>query len=90
MHPDDMSLRGLRSGEAVELSTQGGRLKLPVRASSDLARGTVVVPHGLPGLSSNALLPSGAAHIEPGSGQHIMTGVPVEVRALRMAQRPDL
>ena len=42
-------------------------------------QGTVVVPHGVPGMNVNALMPSGVTHLEPLSGQHHMTGIAVQV-----------
>jgi hypothetical protein len=39
----------------------------------------VAVPHGVPGMHVNALMPSGALQLEPLSGQHQMTGIAVEV-----------
>jgi hypothetical protein len=40
---------------------------------------TVVVPHGVPGMNVNALLPTGVEMLEPVSGQHFMTGIAVHV-----------
>ena len=44
---------------------------------------TVVVPHGVPGMNVNALLPTGVEMLEPISGQHFMTGIAVRVTAVR-------
>ncbi|MCR9159175.1 MAG: molybdopterin-dependent oxidoreductase [Nannocystaceae bacterium] len=83
MHPDDLEGRGIRDGATVELSTAHGRLRIAVKPVPDVARGTVVVPHGLHGLSLNDIVPSGPEHIERVSGQAVMSGVPVEVRAVQ-------
>ncbi len=82
MHPDDLHERGLAEGETLRLQTEAGDVQLPVRASTDVMRGTVVVPHGLHGSSINDIVPSGAAHIERISGQHVMTGIDVRVEAV--------
>lgn len=39
--------------------------------------GLVVVPHGLPDVNVNGLIPSSPELLEPLSGQHLMTGIPV-------------
>jgi len=38
-----------------------------------------VVPHGVPGMNVNALMPTGMTMLEPLSGQHRMTGIAVQV-----------
>jgi hypothetical protein len=44
----------------------------------------VVVPHGLPNANVNALIPSGVEMLEPLSGQHRLTGIPVQVSPVRL------
>ncbi|MBC7171633.1 MAG: hypothetical protein H5U40_04365 [Polyangiaceae bacterium] len=46
-----------------------------------MAPGTVVVPHGLPELNVNSLIPSGERAVERLSGMHHMTGIAVSVKA---------
>ncbi len=82
MHPDDLRTRDLGDGDTIEIRTEVGALAMPVAAHEDVMPGTVVVPHGLHGLSLNDILPSGPEHIERVSGQHVMTGIPVDVRAV--------
>lgn len=79
--PEDMATLGVRDGDAIELRTEAGALRIPCRGRVGVARGTIVIPHGERELNVNALLPAGAAHIERLSGMLTMTGVPVEVRA---------
>ncbi len=78
---EDMTTLGIADGDSIELRTEAGALVIPARASAGVARGTIVVPHGERAMNVNAILPAGAAHIEPLSGMLHMTGVPVEVRA---------
>ena len=78
--PADATALGLTDGDSVELSTRAGKLALPAFAREGVLVGTVVVPHGLPDLNVNAIIPSGAEAVERISGQHRMTGIPVELR----------
>ncbi len=52
---------------------------MPAVPVSDAPPGTVVVPHGVPGMNVNALMPGGAMQFESLSGQHQMAGIVVEV-----------
>ena len=79
MRPDDMAKVGLSPGASARLATNAGHLTIPVHAKEELPPGTVVVPHGLPELDVNALIPAGAANVERLSGQLTMTGIPVEI-----------
>ncbi|WP_148615654.1 molybdopterin-containing oxidoreductase family protein [Nocardioides rubriscoriae] len=93
LHPDDAAERGIADGDEVEVSSPTGRVTLPVSLTTDVARGVVVVPHGwghgasgarraraLPGVNVNDVVPGGAAHIDPVSGQAVMLAHEVEVR----------
>lgn len=82
MRTDDMAALGLHDGAPIELRTSAGSMRIPVRARDGIAPRTVVVPHGLADANVNALIPSGAAHVERWSGQHRMTGISVGVRPL--------
>jgi formate dehydrogenase len=77
---DDMQTLGLDDADAIELSTDAGQLTLAVRLHTGVMRGVVVVPHGLPGLNVNRLIPGGPEFIEPLSGMHRMSGQRVNVR----------
>jgi hypothetical protein len=70
-------------------------VRLPVRLTTDVARGVVVVPHGWghrasgasrararAGVNVNEVVPGGAAHMEPVSGQAVMLAHEVEVSAV--------
>lgn len=81
MGPADLAALGARDGQTIEIRSEIGSLRIPVRAVEGLAPRTVVVPHGLPELNINALIPAGAAHIERVSGQLTMTGIPARVVA---------
>lgn len=77
----DLVALGVSPGGTVCLRTAAASLTIPAMAAPGVMPGTVVVPHGVPELNVNALIPTGQAHLEPVSGQHIMTGVPVTVTA---------
>lgn len=78
---EDLEGLGLRDGDAIEIGTEAGSLRIPARAAEGVARGTVVVPHGLPELNVNALIPAGVQNIERVSGQLRMTGISARVTA---------
>jgi len=80
--PEDLSILGIPAGGTVLLSAGSAALQVQAVPTSGVSQGTIVVPHGVPGLNVNALIPSGAAHLEPLSGQHDMTGMTVQVAAL--------
>lgn len=83
MRAEDLAALGLDQPgreSLVEIETQAGRMRLPVAAHEGLPPRTVVVPHGLPDLDVNALIPAGPEHVERLSGQHRMTAIPASVR----------
>ncbi len=77
--PAELRARSLASGQTARLRAADAELTVMVEADEGVLPGTVVVPHGLLQANVNALLPSGAAAAEPLSGQHWMTGVPVQL-----------
>jgi anaerobic selenocysteine-containing dehydrogenase len=77
--PADLEAVGLPHGGYVRLQTAGGTLSIMAVPMDDVAPGLVVVPHGLPGVNVNRLMPSSPDRMEPLSGQHWMTGIPVRV-----------
>lgn len=93
MHPDDAAARGLEDGDAVEVESDTGRVRLPVRFLADLMPGTVAMPHGwghqhAKGLSTSGqsagvnvnLLPAdGPEALDALSGMARLTGIPVKV-----------
>jgi formate dehydrogenase len=77
--PEDLRVLGLPQGGQVQLQTAGGTLAITALPIDDVTPGLVVVPHGLPGVNINGLMPSSPDRLEPLSGQYWMTGVPVRV-----------
>ncbi len=77
--PQDLAALGLPSGGEVRLQTRVGSIHIRAVPVVDVAPGVVVVPHGLPHANINALIPSGGEMLEPLSGQHRLTGIPVRV-----------
>ncbi|MCA9624204.1 MAG: molybdopterin-dependent oxidoreductase, partial [Myxococcales bacterium] len=86
LHPDDLAALELEAGQAVTIDTQVGSLILPTVARDDLARGTVVVPHGLAAHNVNALIPSDHDAVERVSGQLRMTGIEARITPLRTSR----
>lgn len=79
LSPDDLRALGLPQGGNVSLQTTDGALSIRAVPMDEVTPGLVVVPHGLPGVNVNALIPSSPERLEPLSGQHWMTGIPVRV-----------
>src|SRR5499426_546271 len=77
--PADLVALGVPDGGDILLHTASAMLQMPAVPVSGVSPGTVVVPHGVPGMNVNALMPSGVTHLEPLSGQHRMTGIAVHV-----------
>ena len=77
--PADLAALGVPEGGDILLHTTSATLQMPAVPVSGVSPGTVVVPHGVPGINVNALMPSGVTHLEPLSGQHRMTGIAVQV-----------
>jgi formate dehydrogenase len=77
--PADLAALGVPEGGDIVLHATSATLQMPAVSVRGVSPGTVVVPHGVPGMNVNALLPSGVAHLEPLSGQHRMTGIAVQV-----------
>jgi anaerobic selenocysteine-containing dehydrogenase len=77
--PDDLQALDLPQGGLVRLQTAGGALTMMATPVDSVEPGLVVAPHGLPGANVNQLIPSSLERIEPLSGQHWMTGIPVRV-----------
>jgi formate dehydrogenase len=93
MHPGDAAARGIVDGARIEVSSPTGAVEVAVSLTDDVAPGVVVVPHGwghatsgarraqaLAGANINAVVPGGAAQMDPVSGQAIMLAHEVEVR----------
>ncbi len=93
LHPEDAAERGITDGTTIEVSSATGAVELTVSLTDDVARGVVVVPHGwghattgprraraLSGANINTVIPGGATHMDPVSGQAVMLAHEVEVR----------
>ena len=93
MHPDDLAIRGLKSGQLVELSSRIGMLKVPVEATADLMPGVVCLPHGWGHDRAGARLGIASTHagssyndisdeksLDAISGNAALNGIAVEVR----------
>ncbi len=85
LSPQDLTGLGLPNGGDVWLQTASATLQVSAVPVADVARGQVVVPHGLSEMNVNALIPTGIEMIEPLSGQHRMTGIPVRVTPVSLA-----
>ena len=66
MHPDDLARLGLKSGEAVRVSTSAGAMRFIAAADIGVKPGVVHIYHDDPGGSVNRLIPEG--YVDPISG----------------------
>lgn len=82
MHPEDADKHGVRRGARVRVKTETGAAELPLRVTTDIARGAVFVPFNQPGLAANTLL--GAGFVEPAS----VEAIEAPVAAVTGAGRP--
>jgi anaerobic selenocysteine-containing dehydrogenase len=94
IHPDDAERLGLADGESARVSSAAGSLDAPVETTEDIMPGVVSIPHGWghdaagvrmsvasahAGVNSNLL--ADESQVEPLSGNAVLNGIPVEVRA---------
>jgi anaerobic selenocysteine-containing dehydrogenase len=77
--PAELLALGVPAGGELLLHTTSATLRVSAVPVRDVPPKTVVVPHGVPGMNVNALLPTGVEMLEPISGQHFMTGIVVRV-----------
>jgi anaerobic selenocysteine-containing dehydrogenase len=95
MHPDDLASRGIEDGALVTVSSRVGSVRVEVRATDDMMRGVVSLPHGyghqvdgtrlrhatkVPGASINDLTDPDLLDV---SGNAALNGVAVTVEAGR-------
>jgi len=94
LHPEDAARIGVANGDAVEVESAHGRIRIPVRVSDEMMPRTVAIPQcwgharadGLshakthPGVNSNRLAGDGLANIEPLSGMSHLSGILIDVR----------
>lgn len=94
MHPDDLAARGVDDGALVTVASEVSSLQVEVRASDEVMRGVVSLPHGyghrrpgvrlrhavdVPGVTMNDL--TDPARLEGVSGNAVLNGIPVVVTA---------
>ncbi len=91
VHPADAAAYGLGDGDTCRIVSAQGEIELPVRATDELARGTVAVPHGwghsggwrravaAGGVNVNRLASSDPASLERLAGMAHLNGIPVRL-----------
>lgn len=73
VHPDDAAARDLQSNEVVRMFNDQGEVRLPIRISPLVKRGTVAMPKGVwrrhvtNGFTSNALVPDSLTDLGGGA-----------------------
>jgi formate dehydrogenase len=92
LNPDDAREHDIADGALVVVESKSGSVELPARVTTDIARGTVAIPHGwghrggwriangAGGANSNILASGAADDIEPLAAMSILSGVPIRVR----------
>jgi len=94
MHPEDLAARGIADGARVHLSSRAGTVEVEVRASEEMMRGVVSLPHGYGHHRPGTRLRVAKAHagasindvtdeawLDTLSGNAALNGVPVRVEA---------
>jgi anaerobic selenocysteine-containing dehydrogenase len=96
VHPDDAARLGLTDGGRARVRTEVGEVVAPVEVSDEMALGVVCLPHGWghslegvdlriaakhPGVPSNFV--ADARRVDVPSGNAVLTGIDVEVTAVR-------
>jgi len=94
VHPDDAAGLGLVDGDVAVVTSRAGELSVPVELTDGIVPGVVSIPHGWghggpdvklkvagehAGVNSNLL--ADEELIEPISGNAVLNGIPVKVRA---------
>jgi anaerobic selenocysteine-containing dehydrogenase len=95
VHPDDAVAAGVPDGGRMRVSSAQGAIELDVEFTTDLARGTIVVPHGwghhdagwtvaneAGGANVNELTSPHPGDLEQVSGMSHLNGVPVRIEAV--------
>ena len=103
INPADAIARGINDNDLVRITGNKSEIQIPARVSEEVRPGVVCVPHGwghagtgltraagLSGANINPLLPGGVEHMEPVSGQSIMTAHRVRVFNTRTSPRQQL
>jgi anaerobic selenocysteine-containing dehydrogenase len=94
IHPDDAERLGLEDGGRAVVSSATGRIEAPVEVTDGIMPGVVSIPHGWghsapgmrmrvasenSGVNSNVL--ADESQMDPLSGNAVLNGIPIEVRA---------
>src|SRR5215213_7248512 len=94
VHPDDAERLGLQDGGRAVISSAAGRIEAPVELTDGIMPGVVSIPHGWghdgpgvkmqvasshAGVNTNVL--ADESQVDPLSGNAVLNGIPVEVRA---------
>jgi len=102
MHPDDLAVRGITDGSLVTVTSDVSSVQVEVRATDDVMRGVVSLPHGyghrrpgvrlsraveVPGVTMNDL--TDPARVEGVSGNAVLNGIPVVVAPAVAIEEPD-
>ncbi len=98
LHPDDAARLGLEEGALAHVSSRAGELDVPVEITDAIMPGVVSIPHGWghdadgtrlsvarehAGVNSNLL--GDEQVVDPVSGNAVLNGIPVQVRAATTA-----
>jgi anaerobic selenocysteine-containing dehydrogenase len=92
--PAEAARAGVADGDAVEVASKHGSIRIPVRVTDEMMPGTIAIPQcwghanadGLsharqhPGVNSNLLAGDGADNVEELSGMSHLSGILVELR----------
>ena len=94
VHPDDAERLGLEDGGRAVISSAAGQIEAPVELTDGIMPGVVSIPHGWghgapgvkmrvasdhAGVNTNVL--ADESQVDPLSGNAVLNGIPVEVRA---------
>ena len=78
MHPGDLHELGLEDGQLVDVHGDGGAVRATVKATDDVMRGVVSLPHGYGHTSYNDLVDN---RVDAVSGNAALNGVSVRIAA---------
>ncbi len=94
IHPDDAGRLALQDGRAALVTSRAGTVEVPVEVTADIMPGVVSMPHGWghdregahlsvardrPGVNCNIL--ADERELDPLSGNAVLNGIPVTIRA---------
>jgi anaerobic selenocysteine-containing dehydrogenase len=100
VHPDDAERLGLADGDLASVTSATGAIDVPVEVTDEIMPGVVSIPHGWGHDADGVRMSLASAHagvntnvladesvVEPLSGNAVLNGIPVEVRAPFAKQR---